>query len=124
MKKLLPLFLLPLLSCDPRSAEEIAYDTARELYVSPYQGTWICHYTGDETGVFTLEIDKKGYVTRITRTSQNFYEEGIGGFVSSQGGLSQTYSGASKFAIYGSVFLKKGTWKMGNLSGEWTAVKQ
>lgn len=124
MKKLLFLFSLLFISCDDRSLEEKIYEENVKQYVSPYQGTWICHYTGDETGVFTLEIDKKGYVTRITRTSQNFYEEGIGGLVSSQGGLSQTYSGNSKFAIYGSVFLKKGTWKMGNLSGEWTAVKQ
>lgn len=121
------LLLWCLISCD-RLVEvfitEPIQERIRDSYTSPYQGTWICNYTGDEEGVFTLQVEKSGRIIKVQRTSGNFYEEGFGGFVGDQGGITQTYSGDSQFAIYGSLFNKRGTWKKGDKSGEWTAVKQ
>lgn len=94
-----------------------------QKYTSPYQGTWVARYTGDETGTFVLVVDEKGYVkVDITSHSSNYTDRIRGGIVFAGGGLQQVWN--ENFAIYGSLFNKRGTWKKGDKSGEWTAVKQ
>lgn len=128
MKRILPIILVLLISCDRVS--DIASDLVAESisnsinrYTSPYQGTWVARYTGDETGTFVLVVDEKGYVkVDITSHSSNYTDRIRGGIVFAGGGLQQVWN--ENFAIYGSLFNKRGTWKKGDKKGEWTAVKQ
>lgn len=127
-KILLVIFCMCFISCDRVSdvasslvAESINNGIKR--YSSPYQGTWLAHYTGDETGTFVLIVDERGYVeVDIKSYSSNYTDKFRGGIVLNGGGLQQVWN--ENFAIYGSLFNKRGTWKMGNKSGEWIAVKQ
>lgn len=91
-------------------------------YSSPYQNTtWLAHYTGDETGTFILSVNERGYV-KVNINGDNYTDTISGGIVFAGGGLQQVWN--ENFAIYGSLFNKRGTWKKGDKSGEWTAVKQ
>jgi len=96
----------------------------QENYTSPYKGTWIGNYTGQENGTLTLIVAKNGY-TEVIKTSQfSDSETFYSGMITDYGALQSVSSQASGFVLYGNLQNKSGTWKKGEWSGNWSLTKQ
>lgn len=119
-KKIVALFylLISFTSCQ-RIIEQAEFNREQENYTSPYQGTYSGTFTGDETGKFTLQVSKSGTVSGIRSEVDPFY-----GGLQDYGALFNVQSPTSGFTLNGSLQSKSGTWKVGNLTGNWTVTKQ
>lgn len=93
-------------------------------YTSPYMGSWSGIYVGDEAGVFTIEINKGGYVKASRTSDEGFNESFEIGQVLHDGSLQGVYTGYSKFRLFGSLVYKKGTWEQQGKKGTWTIIKE
>lgn len=117
-------FLLIIVFCFmgcQRIIEQNQFNTELNNYKSPYQGNWYGVYNGSETGELKIIVYKAGNieVKRIfNNSSDTFY-----GQVYDNGVINDAYSN-SGFILYGSLDVKAGTWKSGNLSGNWSVSKQ
>lgn len=94
-----------------------------ESYISPFRGTWVGTYAGDQSGELKIDVAKNGY-TSVTKTSQNIIENSfISGMVRDDGIL-QNVSLKSGFTLFGNLKVNKGTWGTTSANGTWTLVKK
>lgn len=110
--------LLSVFSCQ-HVLDEIERDKNEENYVSPYMGKWSGTYSGDQSGTLILNVSKSGTIEG-TKISQGHQETFYSGLIGSS--ISSTTSN-SGFTLYGNLESKSGTWKMGNLNGNWSVTK-
>jgi hypothetical protein len=120
-KTLLSLFILScaFISCD-RIIDNYYEHQAQENCTSPFMGKWVGSYTGQGNGNLILSVSKSGNITG-TYGANN---EMVLGFVMDDGALTPVISDTPIFTLYGSLNTKKGTWKNGSLTGDWTLTKQ
>ncbi|KFC21206.1 hypothetical protein [Epilithonimonas lactis] len=121
LKTLLPFFitLLFLTSCD-RIIDNYYEQQAQENYTSPYMGKWVGNYTGQGNGTLIISVAKSGSITGNYGPNNDM----VLGFVLDDGALTPVISETPIFTMYGSLNTKKGTWKNGDLTGDWTLTKQ
>lgn len=121
LKNLLPFFimLLSLASCD-RIIDNYYEQEAQENYTSPYMGKWVGNYTGQGNGTLIISVAKSGSITGNYGPNNDM----VLGFVLDDGALTPVISETPIFTMYGSLNTKKGTWKNGDLTGDWTLTKQ
>lgn len=120
-KTLLPFFimLISLTSCD-RIIDNYYEQEAQENYTSPYMGKWVGNYTGQGNGTLIISVAKSGSITGNYGPNNDM----VLGFVLDDGALTPVISETPIFTMYGSLNTKKGTWKNGDLTGDWTLTKQ
>lgn len=121
LKTLLPFFimLISLASCD-RIIDNYYEQQAQENYTSPYMGKWVGNYTGQGNGTLIISVAKSGSITGNYGPNNDM----VLGFVLDDGALTPVISETPIFTMYGSLNTKKGTWKNGDLTGDWTLTKQ
>lgn len=121
LKTLLPFFivLIACTSCD-RIIDNYYEQQAQENYTSPYMGKWVGNYTGQGNGTLIISVAKSGSITGNYGPNNDM----VLGFVLDDGALTPVISETPIFTMYGSLNTKKGTWKNGNLTGDWTLTKQ
>ncbi|MCD9853487.1 hypothetical protein LUD75_02130 [Epilithonimonas sp. JDS] len=107
------------ISCD-RITDNYYEHQAQENYTSPYMGKWVGSYTGQGSGNITLSVSKSGNITGTY--GQN--NDALVSYVYDDGTLQPVLSENYTFFLYGKLKDKKGTWKNGTLSGDWTLTKQ
>lgn len=107
------------ISCD-QITDNYYEHQAQENYTSPYMGKWVGSYTGQGSGNITLSVSKSGNITGTY--GQN--NDGLVSYVYDDGTLQPVLSENYTFFLYGKLKDKKGTWKNGMLSGDWTLTKQ
>ncbi|WDF48265.1 hypothetical protein PQ459_07250 [Chryseobacterium sp. KACC 21268] len=83
-------------------------------------GKWVGSYTGQGNGKLILSVSKSGNITGTY--GQN--NDGLLSYVYDDGTLQPVLSENYTFFLYGKLKDKKGTWKNGTLSGDWTFTKQ
>lgn len=120
-KTLLPFFivLIACTSCD-RIIDNYYEQQAQENYTSRYMGKWVGSYTGQGNGDLILSVSKSGNITGTYGPNNDM----VLGFVMDDGALTPVISETPIFTMYGSLNTKKGTWKNGDLTGDWTLTKQ
>jgi len=115
---------LLILSCSFISCDQIIdnyYEQqAQENYTSPYMGKWVGTYTGQGNGNLIISVAKSGSITGNYGPNN----EMILSSVLDDGSLIPVISETPLFVLSGSLIHKKGTWKNGNLTGEWTLTKR
>lgn len=97
---------------------------ALKNYVSPYQGTWLGNYSGEQSGTLKVSVSKSGS-TEITRISGDF-SESFFGMVYDDGTLSGATSPTSGFELSGRLnngSQNNGIWKQSGISGNWKVIK-
>jgi len=120
-KTLLSLFVAfyTFISCD-QITDNYYEHQAQENHTSPFMGKWVGNYSGNEGGPLTISVSKGGTITGTY--GQN--NEGMASYVYDDGTLQPVISDSYTFILYGNLKDKKGTWKNGNLTGNWTLTKQ
>ena len=106
-------------SCD-RIIDNYYEQQAQENYTSPYMGKWVGNYTGQGNGTLIISVAKSGSITGNYGPNNDM----VLGFVLDDGALTPVISETPIFTMYGSLNTKKGTWKNGDLTGDWTLTKQ
>ncbi len=120
-KTILSLLILSctFISCD-RISDNYWDQKDQENYTSRYMGKWVGSYTGQGNGNLIISVSKSGNITGTYGPNNDM----VLGFVMDDGALTPVVSDTPIFTMYGSLNTKKGTWKNGSLTGDWTLTKQ
>ena len=122
---LLLIVILSLVSCQ-QIVDTYYENHQNDNYVSPYKGTYLGSFSGDDNGTLKIEISAKDGVN-ITKHSNISNADDI--FTSSLNGshLSGNASPNSGFRLVGDLVSQtktfSGTWVQGNFKGNWTITK-
>jgi hypothetical protein len=126
LKKYLLLFsILTIVSCQ-QIVDSYYENHKNDSYVSPYQGTYLGSFSGDDNGTLKVEISAKDNVT-ITKHSNisnadDVFDDVLNG--STFGGNASPNSG---FRLLGNLVSQtktfSGNWVQGNYKGIWTITK-
>lgn len=96
-------------------------------YVSPFSGTYIGTYSGEDNGTLNIEVSKKDGVTitkhsNISNADESYFD------ILTGNSLNANASPTTGFRLFGNLSsqtkIYSGTWKQGNWTGTWTITKQ
>ncbi|SFI40070.1 hypothetical protein [Halpernia frigidisoli] len=122
---LLLIIILSLLSCQ-QIANNYYENHKNDSYISPYKGSYVGSFSGDDNGNLKVEISSKDGVT-ITKHSNVSNTDDI--FIDTLNGslLSGTASPNSGFRLLGNLVSQNttfsGNWVQNNFKGTWTIKK-
>ncbi|TXF77200.1 hypothetical protein [Chryseobacterium sp.] len=120
------LALVPLISCE-QVMDNYWDRKAEENYISPYKGTYLGSFAGNDSGSLKIEVSKSDNVTitkhsSISNSDEMYYDGLIGA------SFNGSPSPATGFKLLGNLNSSNntysGNWTQGNASGTWTLTKQ
>lgn len=106
MKISLTLFLLlSFISCE-QIIDNYFENKERENYTSPYIGTWVGTYSGNENGIIKIVVNKSGRCDVTLSEYNGLIKETFYGTVTDYGAFNSTYSLKTGFKLYGNFVLR------------------